>query len=184
MSTNKLKQILLERIEEIQKKPEASKVIFSAGTELVEDVKCSAKIRGFNFTIDEPKILGGGDTAPNPVEYVLAALGSCQEILYSAYSSVLGIPLESVKVDVKGTLDLKGLFGLDPEVKPGFGKVTYSTYLKSSAAETELKKLVDIVEKNCPVLDILSRPIPVEGNVKIVNIVSSSEKEKGRAVVV
>ncbi len=184
MSANKLKQILLERIEEIQKKPEVSKVVFSAETELVEDVKCSAKIRGFNFTIDEPEVLGGGDTAPNPVEYVLAALGSCQEILYSAYSSVLGIPLESVKVDVRGTLDLKGLFGLDPEVKPGFGKVTYNTYLKSPADETELKKLADIVEKNCPVLDILSRPIPVEGNVKIVSIVSSSEKEKNRTVVV
>ncbi len=182
MSSNNLRQILLQKIEEIRKKPEISKTFFTSETELVGNVKCRAKVRDFNFDIDEPEALGGDNTAPNPVEYILAALGSCQEILYGAYSSVLGIPLESVKVNVKGTLDLKGLFGLDPDVKPGFGKVSYETYIKSPAEESEIKKLIDTVEKNCPVLDILSRPIPVEGKVKITGTVNSVNKNKRKEV--
>ena len=37
-----------------------------------------------------------GGHGPNPVEIVLAALGTCQEITYRAYATALGIPLERV----------------------------------------------------------------------------------------
>lgn len=38
------------------------------------------RVRDHSFTVDEPAALGGTDTAANPVEYALAALGSCQVI--------------------------------------------------------------------------------------------------------
>jgi OsmC-like protein len=53
-------------------------------------------------------MLGGTDAGPNPVELVLAALATCQEITYRAYATALGIPLESVSVRLEGLLDLIG----------------------------------------------------------------------------
>src|SRR6478735_11646973 len=74
---------------------------FSADSRQVEGLRSETKIRQFSLTIDEPESLGGTDTSPNPVELVLAALATCQEITYRAYATALGIPLESVSVKLE-----------------------------------------------------------------------------------
>lgn len=166
MSQEQVKAALLNTIEGLQNNPTASKVIFRADTELVEDVRCKATVRNFPpLTTDEPPELAGKDAGMNPVELVLVALGTCQEVMYSAYASVMGIPLESVKCTLKGNLDLKGLFGLDPNVPSGFSKISYETSLQSSASAEQLRQLVETVERHCPVLDTLQRPIEVVGKV-------------------
>lgn len=168
MSQADVKTAMMKIINGIQENPNSSHVFFKAATQWEEDVRCSAQVRDFPpMTIDEPPVLGGQDAGQNPVELVLVALGTCQEIMYSAYASVMDIPLDSVKVNVKGNLDLKGMFGLDAEVPAGFTDITFQTSIESNADNATLLKLVEAAETNCPVLDILTRQIPVEGNVSI-----------------
>jgi len=168
MSQARVKEALLNTIEAIKKSPQCSKAVFRAETELLEDVKCSAKVRDFDpLIIDEPESLGGTNAAVNPVELVIAALGTCQEIMYSAYAAVMGIQLDAVKVNVKGNLDLKGLFGMDENVPAGYTKISYETTIESNAGVDQLRQLVQVVESHCPVLDTLIRPINVQGTVKI-----------------
>lgn len=168
MSQASVKQALLKTIGGIQANPKTAKVVFRAATEWVEDVRCSASVRNFApMAIDEPPELGGQDSAPNPVELVLVALGTCQEIMYSAYASVMDIQLDSVKVNARGYLDLKGLFGLDDNVPAGYSRITFETELESPADDNALRKLVETVESHCPVLDILARPQSVTGTAKI-----------------
>ena len=169
MSASQLVNTLASTIEGIKQNPPAGKAEFRARTELIRDVHCKAAIRQFSLTTDEPTSLGGQDTAPNPVELVLAALGTCQEVIYSAYAAFFGIELESLKIDVKGDLDLQGLFGLDPEANAGFNQVVYDVYIKSSASPEAIRKLVETVNAHCPVLDTLERPISVRGQVHLVD---------------
>ena len=70
------------------------------------------KARNFEVAVDEPEALGGTDKAPNPVEYALISLATCQEITYRLYADSLGIPLTDVKVNLEGELDLRGFLGL------------------------------------------------------------------------
>lgn len=168
MSQESLAAALGKTIEAIKQKPEAAKVVFRSQTELVEDVRCTARIRDFTpLTVDEPPELGGSDAGANPVELLLAALGTCQEIMYGAYASVMGVPLKSVKVDVKGYLDLRGLFGMDESIPSGYQSIQYQTSIESDADEETLKQLVATVESHCPVLDTLTRPMEVKGEVSI-----------------
>lgn len=168
MSQNALKDALSKTVQGIQQNPVMSQVVFEARTELVENVRCSGQVRDFApIVVDEPPELGGGDKGANPVELLLVSLGSCQEIMYAAMASMMGIKLDEVKVNLKGSLDLKGLFGMDPSVPPGYQKISYETILKSSAPEAELRKLIEAVESHCPVLDTLVRPIAVSGKVSI-----------------
>ena len=161
-----VKNALMKAIEGITANPGNAKVVFRADTELVHNVQCSASIRNFpKMIIDEPPELGGADAGPNPVELVLVALGTCQEIMYAAYASVMGIPLKSVKVNLRGYLDLHGLFGMDPNTPAGYQKVTYETVIDSPASAEDLRKLVQTVESHCPVLDTLVRAIEVSGKV-------------------
>nr|WP_319776174.1 OsmC family protein [uncultured Sphaerochaeta sp.] len=167
MANSDLKNKLVKKIESLKTSPSSSKAVFRSETRLVEGVLCNATIRQFNLNVDEPAELGGNDIAPNPVELVLAALGTCQEILYGAYSAVLEIPVDAVKVNVKGTLDLKGLFALDDNTKAGFQEIEYETEITSSAEEKDVQKLINLVENHCPVLDTLTRAVIVKGKTKI-----------------
>ncbi len=168
MSQETLKAALTKTIEAITKNPKSSSVVFRAQTELIEDVRCSVKVREFPLLgVDEPAELGGTNSAMNPVELVLGALGTCQEIMYAAYASVMGIPLTKVSVDVKGYLDLKGLFAMDETVPPGFRKICYETAIESPADTETLNKLIAVVESHCPVYDTLARAVEVTGSVSI-----------------
>ena len=168
MSQETVKEALQATIGAITKNPKASNVVFRAQTELVEDVRCNVIVRDFApFAVDEPPDLGGTNAALNPVEMVLGALGTCQEIMYAAYAAVMGIKLDKVKVDVKGYLDLKGLFGMDETVPPGFRKICYETTIESPADAETLNKLVAVVESHCPVFDTLTRAVEVTGMVSI-----------------
>lgn len=164
MSQESVKKALSEMIGNINANPATSKVVFRASTHLENDVQCVGQVRDFPpMTIDEPPELGGGDAGMNPVELVLVALGTCQEIMFSAYAAFMGIKLDECKVDVKGYLDLKGLLGMDSTVPPGYQHITYETKISSSADEAALRKLIETVESHCPVLDIMSRPQKVTG---------------------
>lgn len=153
--------------EAINKDAENGKVTFSARSHLVDNVLANVSIRKFNFNVDEPKELGGTNIAPNPVELVLAALASCQEIAFAAFAAHLGLELEQVKVNVKGNLDLRGFLALDDSVFPGFQNIEYETTISSNEPEEKIKELIEIVQKHCPVLDTLVRPVSVTGKVEI-----------------
>jgi putative redox protein len=157
-----LKDIIVATQADLRANPDHALAKFSAESRQVDGLRSETKIRQFSVTVDEPPSLGGTDAAPNPVEYVLTALATCQEITYRAYATALGIPLESVSVTLEGSLDLRGFFAVKDDVRPGFTGVRGIVNLKSSASAAELAKLKDVVDSHCPVLDILKAPVPVE----------------------
>lgn len=56
---------------------------------------------------DEPALLAGTNSAPNPVEYLLAALGSCLAVGYAASATARGIELRALEIELAGTIDLR-----------------------------------------------------------------------------
>lgn len=144
----------------------AAKVVFRAATVSAEDtLSTESRIRTFTVQLDEPRELGGTDTGPNPVEAVLAALGSCQTIVYRAYANALGLRIDRIEVDARGHLDIRGFLNLAP-VAPGFERVTFTTRIVSPEPAEKISELARLVEAHCPVLDILRTPVPVSGTLE------------------
>lgn len=143
--------------------PAAARAVFRAVTVSTTDaLSTDSTIRGFGIRLDEPPELGGSNSGPNPVEAVLAALGSCQAIIYRAYASALGLRLDRVEIDARGYLDVRGFLGLAP-VPPGFERVTFAARVVSPEPAEKIKQLADLVARHCPVLDILRTPLEVAG---------------------
>jgi putative redox protein len=157
-----LKEIIVETQVNLRADPASATAVFSVDSRQVENLRSEARIRQFTLTVDEPPTLGGSDAGPNPVELILAALATCQEITYRAYATALGVPLDSVSVKLEGVLDLRGFFAVDERVRAGFTGVRGTVTLKSSASKEELAELKEVVDAHCPVLDILRAPVPVE----------------------
>jgi uncharacterized OsmC-like protein len=170
-----LREIIQDTQETLRAHPDQAKVVFSAASRQVDGLRSEAKIRQFTVTVDEPASLGGTDTAPNPVEYVLAALASCQEITYRAYATALGVPLESVSVALEGSLDLRGFFAVSDDARPGFTGIRETVTLKSAASPDELAKLKAVVDAHCPVLDILKNPTAVEVELVTAPVAAAAE---------
>ena len=165
----KLHQAVTKAINNVRDNPDSKDLTFSVESKLERAFRSQVQTRGFEFIIDEPENLGGENQAPNPVEYVLGALAACQEIVIKAYAGQLGVSLESVTVVASGDLDLTGFFNLSNK-RPGFHQVKYKTTIYTEETDpVKLQLLKDFSVDRCPVLDIISNPVPVTGEVVYAN---------------
>jgi len=56
---------------------------------------------------------------------------------------------------------VRGFFGLDDAVRPGFGEIRVKVTLDGPADPRHYRELQDVVDQHCPVLDLLSNPTRV-----------------------
>jgi uncharacterized OsmC-like protein len=120
-----------------------------------------SRVRSFEPSqSDEPAALGGGDSAPNPVEQLLGALGNCLAVGYAANATVAGIELQDVRVDVKGDIDLTVFLGL-AEGHAGFDSISATVTIDSSASRDQLEALHATVLKSSPVGHTIGNAVPV-----------------------
>ena len=64
-------------------------------------------------------------------------------------------------VSLEGDLDLRGFFGVDHDVRPGFREIRGTVTLQSPAPAADLERLRAHVDAHCPVLDLLSNETPL-----------------------
>lgn len=130
--------------------------VSKATSHLLEGVKVESTSRGFKMILDEPVEEGGTDSGMNPVEALLCALGSCQAIVAKMIAFNMEIEIEDLKIELEGDLDPEGFQG-DTSVRPGFQNVRSKFIIKSNAPEEQIKELVAVAEKFCPVGDTISK---------------------------
>ncbi|MCU4740565.1 OsmC family protein [Natronoglomus mannanivorans] len=150
---------------------------FRAETEWTDGLQCVTTIDDFDqagerihtreFTIegDEPEQILGTRTAPNAVELLLAALGSCLSVGYAANAAAMGIDLEELRFDLEGDVDLRGFLGISEDVRAGYSSVTCTVHVDADATPEELDELRDRVETTSPLLDTIANAVPVETDV-------------------
>ncbi|MDB8803407.1 OsmC family protein [Romboutsia sp. 1001216sp1] len=133
---------------------------FKAISHLKEGVKVESISRNFKLILDEPKDLGGNDEAMNPVEALLCALGSCQCIMARMIASKMRVNLEDFYVELEGDLDLRGLSGVQG-IRPGYQEIRVTFHVKSSDSEIKINKLINTIEKSCPVGDCIENGVKI-----------------------
>jgi putative redox protein len=84
-----------------------------------------------------------------------------EAITYRVWAAQLGIELDSVSVRVEGDLDLRGFFGLDDTVRPGFTAVRVEVSVSGPESAERYAELAARVDEHCPVLDLFKNPVPV-----------------------
>ncbi|HLC30954.1 MAG TPA: OsmC family protein [Dehalococcoidia bacterium] len=106
----------------------------------------------FKIVGDHPQELLGTNRGPTSVELLLAALGHCLASGWATYGAPMGIPIERLRVEVEGDIDLQGMLAL-PEpgaVPPGFQEIRATYYVKSPAEREQLEQLAKVSEDLSP----------------------------------
>ena len=117
---------------------------------------------------DEPEVLGGGGTASTPSQYALAALASGTAITFAYWSDRLGIPIDMLRVNVEGEIDLRGFVGLGEDVRPGFGAARIGVTVSGPASVEQYEQLQRVVDRHSPVLDLFTNRVPVTTTIAVV----------------
>jgi uncharacterized OsmC-like protein len=112
----------------------------------------------FVVDADEPAVNSGGDSSPNPMEFVLHALASCLTSTLVYHAAVQGIEIESVESSLEGDMDVRGMLGLSDAVRKAYNAVRVRMQVKS-AADVEILRQLALFS---PVYDVISNSLPVE----------------------
>ncbi len=145
----------------IRADPNMAQSNFQANTKWLNGARSRTTIRNFTIESDEPTFLLGSDKAPNAVEMVLAALGSCLAVGFAYNAAARGIALESLEIKLEGDLDLQGFLGTSDKVRPGYQNIRVVCKLKSNAPKEKIEELFKYVQRTSPVTDIVRNSMPV-----------------------
>jgi uncharacterized OsmC-like protein len=142
----------------------------------VRTVRCKTVAEGKRFRhlnyirnlpahiVDEPPGLLGDDTAPNPTEALLAALGSCVAVGIQANAVARGIAIRGIELELEGDINITSVWGTgDLSPKPlGLTAVRIRAQVEADGAtQAQLDELVAHAAKWSPVLNTIKNPVPV-----------------------
>jgi uncharacterized OsmC-like protein len=121
-----------------------------------------------HFRVDEPINVGGSDAAPDPYDYLLAALGACTSMTVGWYARQKKIPLENVAVDLQHSR-IHAKDCEECETSAGMlDRIDLEVRLTGALTPEQHAKLMEVAGK-CPVhrtlkseIDIRLRPTQAE----------------------
>jgi uncharacterized OsmC-like protein len=113
------------------------------------------------YIVDEPPALLGDDTAPNPSEATLAALGSCLAVGLHANAVHKGWTVRKLELELEGDLNITAVWGTgDTSDKPvGFTDVRVKVEMDCDAPAEEVAALIAHVTAWSPVANTFLRPV-------------------------
>jgi len=165
-------QVLDRVIETIKNQPEMANVTFQVKTQWQngDGFKITSTGKDFQiggqtikrreaFTVvsDFPDELGGMSKAPTVCEICMATINSCISQTIIAYATMMGIQLDSIRIETEGDVDIRGFTGVSERVRPGAQELRIDIHLDSKTASNEqLQKLYELGKRFSPSMDTLT----------------------------
>ncbi len=166
-------------VDAIAAQPELGRFEFRASNQAIEGGLNRTEVKTFHgagqehrteaepFVVlnDEPPVLLSQDRAPNPAEYLLHGLLGCMTTTTLYKAAAQGIEIDSITSEIEGDLDVQGMLGLDPNVRPGYQELRAVLRVKTKGDRDAVAKL----HRYSPVFNTLAEPVPVKVRVEFVD---------------
>jgi uncharacterized OsmC-like protein len=167
-------QALLEAREVLKGAPEAARFTWRASSTWQDGVHSTTSIQNYFglgeeqrhkretvFSADHPETFAATDEGVTPVEYLLVGLAACLTAGVASVAQNRGIQLRSVEATVEGHHDIRGILGVDSDVRNGFSDVTVRFTIDADASRQDIEALVAQSQKRSAVFDALTNPTDV-----------------------
>jgi uncharacterized OsmC-like protein len=117
-------------------------------------------VEEFRFAADHPTL--GHGHGPTPQEYVLHALAACITAGIATGAAARGIELTKVSSTATADIDVRGVLGIDAEVRKGFSEVRVDFDVQADAEPDVIDALIASATKYSAVFDMLTSPTVVQ----------------------
>lgn len=167
-------QALLEAREALEGSPEAAQFTWRASSKWSHGVHSTTTIQNYFglgaeqshkaervFDADHPETFAAPDNGITPIEYLLVGLASCLTAGVAAVAQNRGVQLRSVESTVEGQHDIRGILGVDGDVRNGFNDIKVTFTIDADASREEIEALVAQSQKRSAVFDALTNPTEV-----------------------
>jgi uncharacterized OsmC-like protein len=167
-------QALLDAREVLKGAPEAAQFTWRASSTWKQGVHSTTSIQGFHglgaeqshksetvFDADHPEVFAAEDNGITPIEYLLVGLASCLTAGVASVAQNRGIQLRSVEAQLEGKHDIRGILGVDSDVRNGFNDIKVTFTIDADASEKDIAALVAQSQKRSAVFDALTNPTNV-----------------------
>ena len=168
-------EALLAAREALTAAPEAATFQWRATCEWQKGTHSNSAVEGFfglgeeqqhrtkySFDVDHPEIFASEDNGATPVELVLVGLAGCLTAGVAAVAQNRDIQLQSVSATIEGAMDVRGILGIDSDVRNGFSGIKVTYHIEADATPAEIKALVAQSQKRSAVYDIITNPTDVQ----------------------
>jgi len=167
-------QALLDAREVLKDAPDAAQFTWRASSTWKEGVHSTTRVQEFFglgeershnaeavFDADHPEVFAATDIGITPIEYLLVGLASCLTAGVASVAQNRGIQLRSVQATVEGKHDIRGILGVDSDVRNGFNGVKVTFAIDADASKQDIDGLVAQSQKRSAVFDALTNPTDV-----------------------
>jgi uncharacterized OsmC-like protein len=161
--------------------PNSSRITLEAhGGQTDTPIACSVEVGQKLFEAQGHRGVGGPGTAACSGDLLLGALAACAQLTCQLVATAMGVPVEGIRVDVKGEMDLRGTLGISKDVPVGFQDI--QTHFQISAPEAtaeQLEALKEKTEQYCVVMRTLMQPPPIRTSWEMNESVPTREGQPG-----
>jgi uncharacterized OsmC-like protein len=167
-------QALLDAREALKGAPEAAKFTWRASCKWKNGTHSQTKVQSFfglgqeqqhktetSFEADHPEIFASEDNGITPIEYVLVGLASCLTAGVASVAQNRGVQLRSVESKLEGKMDIRGILGIDGDVRNGYDDIKVTFKIDSDAPKKDIEAIVAQSQKRSAVYDVITNPVNV-----------------------
>lgn len=153
--------------ERYRKTPAAALVTLKADGKIGEGVACRIATGKALVEAGLHPATGGSGAQVCSGDMLLEALVACAGVTLSAVATSLGIAITAGTLRAEGDLDFRGTLGVSKDAPVGFKEIRLEIALESSASAEQLRKLLELTERYCVVLQTLRGAVPVGASYRV-----------------
>jgi uncharacterized OsmC-like protein len=167
-------QALLDAREVLKGAPEAAKFTWRASCKWQNGTHSRTDVQSFfglgeeqkhktqtSVDADHPEIFASEDKGITPIEYVLVGLASCLTAGVAAVAQNRGVQLRSVESQLEGKMDVRGILGIDTDVRNGYDDIKVTFKIDADASKKDIEAIVAQSQKRSAVYDVITNPVNV-----------------------
>jgi uncharacterized OsmC-like protein len=162
MDAQQLKALQAPIKERYKKDPGAAVVTLRAQGRIGEGIACRVDTGRAMVEAGLHPATGGSGLQACSGDMLLEALVACAGVTLKAVATAIGVDLKDAKLVAEGDLDFRGTLGVAKDAPVGFREIRLKFELDSDAPEEQLKKLIELTERYCVVMQTIRNAPPVK----------------------
>ena len=161
MKTEELKALQAPIKDRYRKEPQAAVVTLRAQGRIGEGIACRVDTGRALVEAGLHPATGGSGVQACSGDMLLEALVACAGVTLGAVATALGVSLKDARLTAEGELDFRGTLGVAKDAPVGFREVRLRFELDTDAPPEQQKKLIELTERYCVVLQTLRQSPPI-----------------------